>query len=105
MNNKQTKLLKRAAQREKALFQMGKANLTPEFIAQIDTALNKRELVKISILPNASLSDEAVETAVVSALNIEWSNHIGHTLTFYRMAPNEKQRDLSREVQALGMKG
>ncbi|MDO4670285.1 MAG: YhbY family RNA-binding protein [Aerococcus sp.] len=103
MNNKQKKLLKQAAQRQKALFQLGKANLTPEFITQIDEALNKRELVKISILQNATQPDEEVEEALISALGLEWSDHIGHTLSLFRTAKQEKNRDLSLRVKALGM--
>lgn len=34
------------------IFQIGKASLTPEIIQALDEALEKRELIKISVLKN-----------------------------------------------------
>ncbi|MDO4680393.1 MAG: YhbY family RNA-binding protein [Aerococcus sp.] len=104
MNNKQKKLLKRTAQEEKPIFQLGKANLTEAFMTQVDEALTKREIVKLSILQNATMADEAVEEALVDALNIQWSWHIGHTLTLYRPSQIEKNQSLSLEVKKQAMK-
>lgn len=48
-----------------AIFQIGKASLTPELITALDEALEKRELIKISVLKNCA--DDPMELAQVTA--------------------------------------
>ena len=47
------------------IFQIGKASLTPEIIQALDEALEKRELIKISVLKNCA--DDPREIAQVIA--------------------------------------
>lgn len=104
MNNKQKSFLRRRAQKEKALFQLGKSNITDEFVNQLNDALDKRELVKISILQNASIADKEAEQILKEQLNAEWTNHIGHTLSIYRPSSLEENREVSYEVKRLKAK-
>ena len=39
-----------------AIFQIGKASLTPELINGLDEALEKRELIKISVLKTVQMT-------------------------------------------------
>ena len=48
------------------IFQIGKASLTPEIIQALDEALEKRELIKISVLKNCA--DDPREIAQVIAV-------------------------------------
>ncbi|MCI5775431.1 MAG: YhbY family RNA-binding protein [Aerococcus sp.] len=105
MNNKQKSFLRRAAQREKALFQLGKANITDEFINQLNDALDKRELVKVSILQNATISDQEAEALLREQLDAEWINHIGHTLSIYRTSHVADNRELSLRVNGMRANG
>ena len=50
------------------IFQIGKASLTPEIIQALDEALEKRELIKISVLKNCA--DDPREIAQVIAEQI-----------------------------------
>ena len=52
LNSKQRAYLMSMASKQQAIFQVGKASLTPEIISSVDAALEKRELVKISVLKN-----------------------------------------------------
>ena len=49
------------------IFQIGKASLTPEIIQALDEALEKRELIKISVLKNCA--DDPREIAQVIAVS------------------------------------
>ena len=51
MNSKQRAYLKSLASTMNPIFQVGKASLTPEIVTAIDEALEKRELVKVSVHP------------------------------------------------------
>lgn len=50
LTSKQRAYLGSEASTMNAIFQIGKASLTPELINGLDEALEKRELIKISVL-------------------------------------------------------
>ena len=52
MTSKQRAYLSSLASTITPIFQIGKASLTPEIIEAIDQALEKRELIKVSVLKN-----------------------------------------------------
>ena len=52
LTSKQRAYLGSEASTMNAIFQIGKASLTPELINGLDEALEKRELIKISVLKN-----------------------------------------------------
>ncbi|MDE7060077.1 MAG: YhbY family RNA-binding protein, partial [Lachnospiraceae bacterium] len=52
MTSKQRSYLKGLAMNLDAIFQIGKASLTPEFTKGIEEALTARELIKITVLKN-----------------------------------------------------
>ena len=53
MTSKQRAYLKGLAMTMDPIFQIGKASVTPENVAAIAEALEKRELIKISVLKTA----------------------------------------------------
>ena len=63
MNSKQRAYLGSLASTMDPIFQIGKASLTPEIIEALDAALEKRELIKVSVLKNCS--DDPKEIASV----------------------------------------
>ena len=65
LNSKQRAYLMSMASKQQAIFQVGKASLTPEIISSVDAALEKRELVKISVLKNCF--DDPKEIAQMKA--------------------------------------
>ena len=50
LTSKQRAFLRSLASKETALFQIGKANLTPEICTSVREAFNNREIVKLSVL-------------------------------------------------------
>ena len=54
LTSKQRAYLGSEASTMNAIFQIGKASLTPELINGLDEALEKRELIKISVLKNCA---------------------------------------------------
>ena len=52
MTSKQRAYLKGLAMTTEPIFQIGKSSLTPELTAAVAEALEKRELIKISVLQN-----------------------------------------------------
>lgn len=52
LTSKQRAFLKSKAQVIDPIFQVGKSSITPEIISAIEEAINKRELIKISVLKN-----------------------------------------------------
>ena len=65
MTTKQRAYLKSLAMTMDPIFQVGKSSITPEFTAAISEALEKRELIKISVLKNCM--DDPKEIAMVLA--------------------------------------
>ena len=55
MNSKQRAYLGSLASTMDPIFQIGKASLTPEIIEALDAALEKRELIKVSVLKNCTV--------------------------------------------------
>ena len=52
MNSKQRAYLRKISAMEAPIFQVGKSSVTPELTAAIDEALEKREIIKLSVLKN-----------------------------------------------------
>ena len=74
MNSKQRAYLSSLASTIDPIFQIGKASLTPEIIEALDAAIEKRELIKVSVLKNCI--DDPKEVVKV----------IGKKMIFYRQA-------------------
>lgn len=84
MTSKQRAYLKGLAMNIDAIYQIGKSSLTPEFTTGIDEALEKRELIKISVLKNCD--DDARELASILAerTKSEVVQVIGKKIVLYR---------------------
>lgn len=65
LTSKQRAYLKSLSGKIEPIFQIGKSSLTPSMTSAIDDALEKRELVKISVLKNCS--DDPGELAAIVA--------------------------------------
>ena len=65
MTSKQIAYLKGLAMTMDPIFQIGKASLTPELIEGVREAIDKRELIKVSVLKNCF--DDPKELAEILA--------------------------------------
>lgn len=81
---KQRAYLRSLAQKENALFQVGKGGVTPEFIKSTDDALEKRELIKISVLNNCEEDVAVAADKTASRTHSEIVQIIGRKFILYR---------------------
>ena len=84
LNNKQKQQLKSHANSIKFEYNLGKNNISPEFVKMIDNALEARELIKISALKNASVSASEIAHDIAAETRSEIVQVIGRVITLYR---------------------
>ncbi len=89
LNPKQKAYLKSLAQKEKAVFQIGKDGLNDNLLIDVLNYLNKHELIKISILQNSFVTEEEC-IEFFEAEDIEFVEHKGRTFVFYKQSDNAK---------------
>ncbi len=86
MNNKQRAYLSGLASKMSPIFQIGKASLTPEIIQAVDEALEKRELIKISVLKNCFDDPKAIAETMAERTHSDIVRVIGKKIILYRPA-------------------
>lgn len=90
LTGKQKSYLRKLAQTENAIFQIGKDGLSDNLIETVSLALAKRELVKVNVLKTAPA--DLKETAFDLAMHTksEVVQIIGRTIILYKRAKNQK---------------
>ena len=83
------------------LFQVGKEGLSANWLAQIEDAIEKRELFKVNILQNALVEDEEVIAFIEDNTDIQVVQKIGHVLVLFKQADKRDNRSYSLEVTKL----
>lgn len=94
MNSKQRAYLKSIASTYEPIFQIGKSSVTPELIEAISESIEKRELIKVSVLKNcaddprdiAELISERTQSAVVQV--------IGKKIVLYKQSSKKENRKI-----------
>lgn len=84
LNNKEKQILRKVAQKQRALFQIGKDNISENMIRTISDSLEAHELVKISLLKTASIPVREAAYDIASGTNSEIVTIIGKTMVLYR---------------------
>ena len=79
-----------------AIFQIGKSSLTPELIAALDEALEKRELIKVSVLKNCDDDPREISEAVAGRTHAEVVKVIGKKMILFRQAKKNSKYDLPK---------
>lgn len=94
MTTKQRSKLRSLAQNIEPVGQVGKGGLSENMINGLSDALEKRELVKITVLNNAEddISDIAAELA--EKLGAEVVCVIGHKVVLYRLSHKENVKHI-----------
>ena len=94
MTTKQRSKLRSLAQNIEPVGQVGKGGLSENMISGLSDALEKRELVKITVLNNAEddISDIAAELA--EKLGAEVVCVIGHKVALYRLSHKENVKHI-----------
>lgn len=101
LNKAQLKFLRKESHTLKPLFQMGKLGLSEEFINQVDTAIEKRELIKFVILQNSDEDLDEVAQKIAEEIDGVVVQTIGSTAILYRQSSKEKFQEISQKVNRL----
>ncbi|WP_079530342.1 ribosome assembly RNA-binding protein YhbY [Halobacillus hunanensis] len=94
ITSKQKKYLRGLSHKLQPIFQVGKAGVNENMTTQISEALEKRELIKVSILQNCFEDNSEVAHAIVGETDAELVQLIGNTIILYKESKNNKQIDL-----------
>lgn len=91
MNSKQRAYLKGLAMNINPIFQIGKGDLTPELTNGLDEALEKRELIKISVLKNCASDPRELAEMAAERTKSEVVQVIGKKIVLYRESKQHKK--------------
>lgn len=78
------------------IFQIGKSSLTPELITALDEALEKRELIKISVLKNCADDPREIATVIAERTRSDVVKVIGKKIILFRQAKKNSKFELPR---------
>ena len=91
MNSLQRAYLSGLANSIDPIFQIGKASLTPEIISALDSAIEKRELIKVSVLKNCADDPREIASMIAERTRSQVVKVIGKKMIFYREAKKNPQ--------------
>ena len=90
LTGKQRAYLRSLANTLQAKYQVGKAGWTDQaFLSQLDLALEKNELIKITVLETAPESPRAVSDQLCELLGADGVQAIGKKIVLYRRSKED----------------
>lgn len=98
LTGKQKRFLRASANRVRPIFEIGKNGLSKVWLDEISKALDSRELIKVNILQNASVTPSDVAEFVMSHSDITVVQKLGKTVVLFKQSSNEDNRALSSQV-------
>lgn len=96
LNSKQRAYLMSQANSMDPIFQIGKASLTPEIVTALDAALEKRELIKISILKNCANDPGEIAEAIAARSHSQVVRVIGKKIVLFRASKKSPKIELPK---------
>ena len=96
MTSKQRAYLKALASNEDTIFQLGKGGIDENFIKQVDSALEKREIIKIKTLESFVDGPHFAAGEIAEASGAEVVQVIGTKIVLYRESRKNKKIILPR---------
>lgn len=94
MTSKQRAFLRSLASSIEPVFQIGKENLSDNLLRGLDEALEKRELINVSVLKSCESSAAEVLTELCAELNACPVCAIGNRAVMYRRSSSDKVRHI-----------
>lgn len=94
LSSKQRAYLRGLANKENAIFQIGKGGLNDEIIKELDIVIEKRELIKITVLETAFISTRGACEAICEEIGAEPVQCIGNKVVIYRRAKDKNNRKI-----------
>ena len=96
MTSKQRAYLKGLAMTMEPIFQVGKNSVTTENVEAIRQALDKRELVKISVLQNCEDDAREIAEVIAERTRSQVVQVIGKKIVLYKESKDHKKIELPR---------
>ncbi|MCM3738671.1 ribosome assembly RNA-binding protein YhbY [Oceanobacillus luteolus] len=94
LTGKQKRFLRSEAHHVKPIFQVGKIGVNENMIEQIKDALEKRELIKVSVLQNCLEDKNTVAEKLIQGTEAELVQIIGNNIVLYKESLENKQLQL-----------
>ncbi|SFF53147.1 RNA-binding protein [Halobacillus alkaliphilus] len=94
LTSKQKKKLRAESHHVQPIFQVGKAGVNENMTTQIEEALEKRELIKVSILQNCFEDNNEVADQIAKSTGAHIVQVIGNTIILYKESKENKQIEL-----------
>lgn len=96
LTSKQRAYLGSEASTLNPIFQIGKSSLTPELITALDEALEKRELIKVSVLKNCADDPREIANVIAERTRSDVVKVIGKKIILFRQAKKNSKFELPR---------
>ncbi|SFH66787.1 ribosome assembly RNA-binding protein YhbY [Pisciglobus halotolerans] len=100
LTGKQKSFLRSKAHHLHPIFQIGKNGINDELLKQIGEALEKRELIKISLLQNTDEEAADVASAVEETIDAKAVQIIGRVIVLFKPSSQEKYQRISSQLPA-----
>ena len=101
LTSKQRAYLRKLAQAENAIFQVGKLGINENLIEQLKDALEKNELIKISLLDtmldNTDDDKNEIATTIASLTSSEVVSVMGKKITLYKKSTKKPKIELPKQ--------
>ena len=94
LSSKQRSNLRSLAQKIEPVTQVGKLGVNDALIESLDKAIEKRELIKVTVLENSDLIPKEAGFVIAEKLDAEFVCSTGRKLVFYRRSNNPKVEHL-----------
>jgi RNA-binding protein len=98
LTSKQRAALRAMANTIEPIFQIGKGGIGEELIAQLDLALEARELIKLTVLESAGIDAKEALSTLAPALRAEPVQSIGRKIVLYRKNHENPRIQLPRRT-------
>lgn len=96
LNSKQRAYLMKMASSISPIFQIGKSSLTSEIIEAVDAALEKRELIKISVLKNCADDPKELSEMITERTRSQVVQVIGKKIVLFRVSKKKPVIELPK---------
>lgn len=94
ITSKQRAYLRSLAHSIEPIFQVGKGGIEDKFLAQINGALESRELIKINVLNNSGITAKEASEILCEELQCEGVQVIGNKVVIYRKSTKKPKIEL-----------
>ena len=101
LRGKQKRFLRATAHDLRPMFSVGKNGLTETWLDQLSGALDKRELIKLSILQNSDATVDETKEFIESNTDIQVVQTIGRVMVLFKVSADKDLRKISEEVAAI----